>query len=564
MSRIRRLFVHVLVLIIILTGTLFPTSVLASDFNQNVWSFTDNQNGRRLWIGPIDYDRASKWHFNLHYQFHPQGTDIRNYHLNYVGYFSDQDIRRLSDNECFPGVEPDGNAAFVWRTWDQSVGTRYVQVRAPRNTPTPAQRRDAAQVAAYEFLARFNLDQRGDNAYFRVEQELAVGGISALTNNLYALTNHPNTVDLALVIDNTGSMGSSIDAVKANATTLVRSMACTAGARIAIVTYNDPEAWVVQPFTNDFNAVITAINSIDVGGGGDTPEAVYNGIMTAIGLDWKTTNENTIIVMGDAPPKDPEPGTGYTQASVIAAAQSGVISLGQNPASAPASTPDGPTEAPPTDEPQLPPADGQSGPSPAPPVVAPDVSNVTIPSDTEPSTEATDSTIVPEVGIKISSVAIGNDAAMLSAFNALATATGGQVRQAVNAADVAEALSQLIVLAETGLLPWKQEISWYGGNGTMRGVVRPSHYSVLSNACAPNSGSQHVFFFTIPSEVAPNTLRWWARNVVVDQAMIGQYGPVVAGSGDQTSPAVAWLCFPNNGPLPVTVQTLLNELRLSW
>jgi hypothetical protein len=41
--------------------------------------------------------------------------------------------------------------------------------------------------------------------------------------------------------------------------------------------------------------------------------------MTAVGLDWHPNATKAIIVLGDAPPLDPEPFTGYTLNSVLAA-----------------------------------------------------------------------------------------------------------------------------------------------------------------------------------------------------------------------------------------------------
>lgn len=120
-------------------------------------------------------------------------------------------------------------------------------------------------------------------------------------------------VDVALVIDNTSSMEDDIAAVLAASSDIAACVLADGNeGRIAIVTYNDPGTAVVLAFSNDPAAVRSALAGIRVSGGGDEPEHVYSGIATASRLDWRTGVQKEIILFGDAPPKDPEPGTGLT------------------------------------------------------------------------------------------------------------------------------------------------------------------------------------------------------------------------------------------------------------
>ena len=132
-------------------------------------------------------------------------------------------------------------------------------------------------------------------------------------------------LDLVFVIDTTGSMFDDIDAVKAAATSIVNAMATMTCARIGIVLYKDAgDVYVTRTglaFTmvgeddGDTAPVVSAIQSISVGGGGDFPEAVYAGLVHAIenqqgmGLWHGGTTRKAIILMGDAPP--PQPGSGH-------------------------------------------------------------------------------------------------------------------------------------------------------------------------------------------------------------------------------------------------------------
>jgi hypothetical protein len=137
-------------------------------------------------------------------------------------------------------------------------------------------------------------------------------------------------VDLVFAIDTTGSMAPYIDGVKAAATSIVKSVLAKSDARIAVVDYRDlysscPQdgyaARVDLPFSTSKSSILGKINALAIGNGCDTPESVYSGLMKAIGLDWRAGSKKAIILMGDAPPHDPEPVTGYTLSSVVAAAE---------------------------------------------------------------------------------------------------------------------------------------------------------------------------------------------------------------------------------------------------
>jgi Ca2+-binding RTX toxin-like protein len=100
--------------------------------------------------------------------------------------------------------------------------------------------------------------------------------------------------DFALVIDTTGSMGSSIGSVKAQATSLIDAVFAGGknDGRIGVVGFKDTTigepSQIILPFTDqdDFAArkseAIAAINSISVDGGGDLPETAFDGLRLAL------------------------------------------------------------------------------------------------------------------------------------------------------------------------------------------------------------------------------------------------------------------------------------------
>lgn len=141
-----------------------------------------------------------------------------------------------------------------------------------------------------------------------------------------------NALDLIFVIDTTGSMADDIAEVKRRAVEIINQVAANSPDwRIAVVTYRDhpqppygdPGDYVSQldlPFSANQTEIISKINAIQVGGGGDGPEAVFAGLLHGIGQPWRDGVRKILILMGDAPPHDPDPILGYTYQIVLQAA----------------------------------------------------------------------------------------------------------------------------------------------------------------------------------------------------------------------------------------------------
>ncbi len=135
-------------------------------------------------------------------------------------------------------------------------------------------------------------------------------------------------IDVAFVVDTTGSMGDEIAQVRADLASLVAQLsASTNSFRVAVVSYRDfPSrtgysldypARIDQTFTNDITAIQAAIDSLTANGGGDWPETVFSGINAAIGLPWRPGVTKVALVIGDAPALSPEPVSGLTAAQIV-------------------------------------------------------------------------------------------------------------------------------------------------------------------------------------------------------------------------------------------------------
>ncbi len=240
------------------------------------------------------------------------------------------------------------------------------------------------------------------------------------------------SLDLVFCIDSTGSMDDDIDNVKAAATRIVdRANALFSDLRMAVVDYRDfpvspygdPGDYTFNartPFTTSASTVVSAIQSIRVGGGADWDEAVYSALAECINGSqlggWREDLvARAIIIMGDAPPHDPEPFTGYRKADIIAMAGiGGVVYTGPSVPIAP-----------------LPPPSASA-------------SAVYGEGDGSSATEE-----VLSGPIAIYSIVVGDDEDAAAVFANLANATGGAAFSAEGADDVVEKILEALgVIAE--------------------------------------------------------------------------------------------------------------------
>lgn len=116
-------------------------------------------------------------------------------------------------------------------------------------------------------------------------------------------------VDVAFVIDTTGSMGEEIDRIKATVSDIAARVAGSEHApdlRLALVDYRDfGDAYVTHAvnFTRDVQAFQGAIDQLAANGGGDMPEALNEALHEALRrLEWR--REPTLrlaFIVADAP-----------------------------------------------------------------------------------------------------------------------------------------------------------------------------------------------------------------------------------------------------------------------
>lgn len=119
-----------------------------------------------------------------------------------------------------------------------------------------------------------------------------------------------NSIDIAFVVDATGSMQDEIDYLKADLLSIINSVKDTLQnlkINLGSVFYRDvDDEYLTRTFdlTNDIIKTINFINEQSADGGGDYPEAVNKGLFEAINkLNWnKESISRIIFLILDAPP----------------------------------------------------------------------------------------------------------------------------------------------------------------------------------------------------------------------------------------------------------------------
>lgn len=118
-------------------------------------------------------------------------------------------------------------------------------------------------------------------------------------------------LDVAFCIDTTSSMQGEIDTVKAKVKSMVEKLGQSKQrpiVRVGLVAYrdnNDDYITKVFPFSENIDEVVSSISDLAAEGGGDGPEAVDQGLHSAINdLQWDKSKKTAklLFLIGDAPP----------------------------------------------------------------------------------------------------------------------------------------------------------------------------------------------------------------------------------------------------------------------
>jgi Mg-chelatase subunit ChlD len=165
------------------------------------------------------------------------------------------------------------------------------------------------------FPHAYGVDGAQDRAIATCGREQVTGALSGELDGITELVLQSarelpqrRAVDLAFVLDTTGSMSEEIDAVKQTIRAVADKLSGDqTDVRIGLVDYKDRgDAHVtkVYPFSSDLAQFSRRVAGIAASGGGDTPEDMQAGLAQAIdSLQWRThAVTRMIVVIADAPP----------------------------------------------------------------------------------------------------------------------------------------------------------------------------------------------------------------------------------------------------------------------
>ncbi len=119
-----------------------------------------------------------------------------------------------------------------------------------------------------------------------------------------------SALDLALVVDTTGSMGDEMAYLQAELDAIVARLKREAGnldLRIGLIVYRDNgDDYVVRstPLTANIGALRATLARQEAGGGGDTPEAVDQAVAAAERMQWRPGAAKAMLLVADAPPHE--------------------------------------------------------------------------------------------------------------------------------------------------------------------------------------------------------------------------------------------------------------------
>eukprot|EP01132_Coremiostelium_polycephalum_P007549 gene7549-9282_t len=117
----------------------------------------------------------------------------------------------------------------------------------------------------------------------------------------------PPSVQMAILMDCTGSMGPYIDQCKSKIDQLLDLLSKCFFDIILEVSfvgyrdYSDPNRFEIFQFTNNLPDLKKSIQNILAGGGGDTSEDIAGGLLKVLNLDWKNNFIKLLVHVADCP-----------------------------------------------------------------------------------------------------------------------------------------------------------------------------------------------------------------------------------------------------------------------
>jgi hypothetical protein len=171
------------------------------------------------------------------------------------------------------------------------------------------------QVAVLPLYDKQSFDSNATQKFFDLARETN-GELKILVNSaLLSIemrriikSNVGNNTDLLFLIDKTSSMEDDIDIIRSGMTKLMKEISAFENVHLGIGLYGDKnedgEEWFsFKDFGGNYYEAIDYLNGIQVTGGGDWPESVYDAFFEVDKHDfWRSGTKRMVLLIGDAGP----------------------------------------------------------------------------------------------------------------------------------------------------------------------------------------------------------------------------------------------------------------------
>ncbi|MEM8537089.1 MAG: vWA domain-containing protein [Pseudomonadota bacterium] len=190
-------------------------------------------------------------------------------------------------------------------------------------------------------LDKVELRAFADEGATTVAQTLSLGGARQRVDLPFAGIGAPDFLDLAFVIDTTGSMQDELDWLAADIAAItgrLRTIAPGVDIRLGLVSYKAPGDPVVIRnfgFTRDTRAFVGWVQGEQAIGGAGGPEVVADALRVGVDMPWRRgKGERILIQIGDEPPAQTKAHAFYAATRDAAARNVQVFGLGASGAEA--------------------------------------------------------------------------------------------------------------------------------------------------------------------------------------------------------------------------------------
>ena len=175
---------------------------------------------------------------------------------------------------------------------------------------------------------------RAGNSDWRTVDLASANGTQNISFTLAGRAERVRKLDLALVVDVTGSMSDELRFLQAELTSIVDALNRrhrNLDIRVGFTFYRDQgDQFVTRtfPLSSNTTAAKGHIAQQSANGGGDYPEAMQDALIRAAGQPWRDDAVKSLLLVADAPPHDQDVGMAWRAAEHLRAERVHIVPVG--------------------------------------------------------------------------------------------------------------------------------------------------------------------------------------------------------------------------------------------